>query len=128
MAGKKDSDLDILEQFKKYTSADLSDGRSKTAIALKRIRKGLQDEDHAALKEILINVISTNLHIEKQLTDKLVQDSNLVDDEGNLLPAISRDLLKLRDNTLKYLKMLQSVQNKGNGKQEKSSFLDMIDD
>ena len=128
MAGKKDSDLDILEQFKKYTSADLSDGRSKTAIALKRIRKGLQDEDHAALKEILINVISTNLHIEKQLTDSLMQDSNLVDDEGNLLPAISRDLLKLRDNTLKYLKMLQSVQNKGNGKQEKSSFLDMIDD
>jgi hypothetical protein len=51
-----------------------------------------------------------------------------VDDEGNFLPAISKDLLKLRENTLKYLKMLQSVQNKGTGKQEKSSLWDMIDE
>jgi hypothetical protein len=128
MAGKKDSDLDILEQFKKYTSADLSDKRTSSAIALKRIRTALQQEDNSAIKEILINVISINLHLEKTLTDKLIQESNLVDDEGNLLPAISKDLLKLRENTLKYLKMLQSVQNKGTGKQEKSSLWDMIDE
>ena len=128
MAGKKESDLDILEQFKKYTSADLSDKRTSSSIALKRIRTALQQEDSAAIKEILVNVVSINLHIEKKLTDKLIQDGDLVDDDGNLLPAISKDLLKLRENTLKYLKMLQSVQNKGEGKQEKTSFWDMIDD
>lgn len=126
MPGKKDSDYDTLEQFRKYVSADLSDGRTKSAIALKRIRKGLQDNDNAALSEILINVISINLHIEKRMTDQLMQDNALTDDEGNLLPAISRDLLKLRDSTLKYLKMLQSMQNKGKNA-DKSTIWDLID-
>jgi hypothetical protein len=39
-----------------------------------------------------------------------------VDTDGNLIPAISKDLLKLRDNTLKYLKMLQSIQSKSGKK------------
>ncbi len=126
MPGKKDSEYDTLEQFRKYVSADLSDKRTKAAISLKRIRQGLQNNDNAALQEILINVISINLHVEKRMTDQLMQDNALTDDEGNLLPAISKDLLKLRDNTLKYLKMLQSMQNKNNT--SKDSMWDLIDD
>jgi hypothetical protein len=45
-----------------------------------------------------------------------MQDGKLVDADGNLIPAISKDLLKLRDNTLKYLKMLQSIQSKSGKK------------
>lgn len=126
MPGKKDSEYDTLEQFRKYVSADLSDKRTKAAISLKRIRQGLQNNDNAALQEILINVISINLHVEKRMTDQLMQDNALTDDEGNLLPAISKDLLKLRENTLKYLKMLQSMQNKNNT--SKDSMWDLIDD
>ena len=128
MAGKRDDELDVLEQFKHYVSADLGDGRSKSAIALKRIRNGLKADDNAALKEILINVVSINLHIEKEMTDQLMQDGKLVDTDGNLIPAISKDLLKLRDNTLKYLKMLQSIQSKPGKKSNNSNLWDMIDE
>jgi hypothetical protein len=128
MAGKRDDELDVLEQFKHYVSADLGDGRSKSAIALKRIRNGLKADDNAALKEILVNVVSINLHIEKEMTDQLMQDGKLVDTDGNLIPAISKDLLKLRDNTLKYLKMLQSIQSKPGKKSSNSNLWDMIDE
>ena len=123
------SDSDILKYFADHVSADISDGRTKSAIALKRIRQGLKSEGKEALREVLVNVISLNLHVEKQLTDYLLQNSSLVDDSGNLVPAISKDLLKLRQNTLQYLKMLQSLDsNKGGSSEGADSIRDLLDD
>ena len=123
------SDTDILKYFADHVSADISDGRTKSAIALKRIRQGLKSEGKEALREVLVNVVSLNLHLEKQLTDNLLQNSSLVDDSGNLVPAISKDLLKLRQNTLQYLKMLQSLDsNKGGSSEGADSIRDLLDD
>ena len=120
-------DNETLKQFADYVSADIKDGRTSSAIALKRIRRGLKQEGQQALKEVLVNVVSLNLHIEKRLSDSLLESNSLVDEQGNLVPAISKDLLKLRQNTLQYLKMLQAMEGKSKGNQE-TGIAELIDD
>ena len=107
---KPNSDpLSEFEDFLEYKG----DKRSKDAIRLKKIREGLKTSGNAAMTELFVSVISHNLLIEKKLTDALVENEQLVTSDGSLNPAISKDLMKLRDNTLKYLKMLQSIKSKG---------------
>lgn len=123
MAGKQQ---DILQEFENILEYQ-GDGRSKDAIKLKRIRQGLKEQGNAAMMELFISVISRNLLIEKKLTDKLLENEQLVTEDGNLNPAISKDLMKLRDNTLKYLKMLQSIKDKG-GNSDSFNIADLLNE
>ena len=92
------------------------DGRTKKGITLARLKQGLKKGGNDAFVEIFTNIISLNLLLERELTQELLKQGKLVDASGNLNPAVSKDLMKLRDNTLKYLKMLQSVQGKTGNK------------
>ena len=94
------------------------DGRTKTAIKINRIKQGLKHGGSKAFIEIFSNNIALNLLIENELIKQLMQEQKFIDSEGNLTPAISKDLMKLRSDTLAYLKLLQSVQN---NKGEKSN-------
>ena len=94
------------------------DGRVKTAVKVSRLRQGLRHGGVDAYKTIFINAISLNLLIENHLVKTLMKNEKFLDNEGNLSPAISKDLMKLRADTLSYLKMLNSLQSSSkDGKQ-----------
>jgi hypothetical protein len=105
-------EYDVFEEFQEILEYK-GDKRTKDAIKLKKIRQGLKESGNQAMTELFVNVISHNLLIEQKLTDSLLEKDALLDEEGNLNPIVSKDLMKLRDNTLKYLKMLQSIKSKG---------------
>jgi len=117
---------DPLSEFEDFLEFK-GDKRSKDAIRLKKIREGLKTSGNAAMTELFVSVISHNLLVEKKLTDTLVENEQLVTEDGSLNPAISKDLMKLRDNTLKYLKMLQSIKSKG-GNSESFNIADFINE
>jgi hypothetical protein len=95
---------------------------------LKRIKEGLQTNGNQAMTELFCNVIAHNLLIEKKMTNQLLADDNLVDNDGNLNPAVSKDLLKLRANTLQYLKMLQKIKSSGGGNNDDFNIADLLDE
>ena len=91
--------------------ADLGiDERTTDGVLLKRIRKALKDNSAESFIVVFSNVIALNLLIERELTRKLIEKGSLVNDDGSLNPKFSKDLLKLRGDTLKYMKLLQSMQ------------------
>ncbi|MDY0222991.1 MAG: hypothetical protein RBR67_17815 [Desulfobacterium sp.] len=108
----KDTELDDLGNLTDILNDLGIDGRTKPAIKVTRIKRALKTGGAKAFIEIFTANIALNLMIENELVKELMQKGEFIDDEGNLSPAISKDLLKLRNDTLSYLKMLQSVQNK----------------
>ncbi len=114
---KKDIEQDDLLNLTEIIGDLGIDHRRKPAIKISRIKAALKNGGSDALSEIFIQNISLNLMIENQLVQELMQKGEFIDSEGNLSPAISKDLMKLRSDTLSYLKMLQSIQ--GNNKGDK---------
>ena len=104
------------------------DGRTKKGITLARLKRGLKKGGNQTFIEIFTNIISLNLLLERELTQELLKQGKLVDPKGNLNPAVSKDLMKLRENTLKYLKMLQSVQGKGGKNNEGFNLAELLND
>jgi hypothetical protein len=121
------ANYDPMEEFRNLLEYQ-GDGRTKDAIKLKRIKEGLQTNGNQAMTELFCNVIAHNLLIEKKMTNQLLADDNLVDNDGNLNPAVSKDLLKLRANTLQYLKMLQKIKSSGGGNNDDFNIADLLDE
>lgn len=121
------ANYDPMEEFRNLLEFQ-GDGRTKDAIKLKRIKEGLQTNGNQAMMELFCNVISHNLLIEKKMTNQLLADDNLVDDDGNLNPAVSKDLLKLRANTLQYLKMLQKIKSSGGNNNNDINIADLLNE
>ena len=112
-----------LEEFQKIINEIPIDGRKSDGILLKRLRNGLQQGGNEAIKTAITHSVAMNLLAEKKIIDQLLTDGRLVTEEGTLVDAIKKDLLKIRDNTLKYLRILEKLDKAPKQKNESKSWI-----
>jgi hypothetical protein len=124
----KDTELDDLANLSEIINDLGIDGRTKPAIKVNRIKRALKNGGSQAFIEIFSNNIALNLLIENELIKQIMQEQKFIDSEGNLSPAISKDLMKLRGDTLSYLKMLQTVQNKTGDKSDNNPLANLLNE
>lgn len=123
----KDNEIDLAGLSEIVNDLGI-DGRTKTAIKVNKIKQGLKHGGTKAFIEIFANNISLNLLIENELIKQIMQEQKFIDSEGNLTPAISKDLMKLRSDTLAYMKLLQSVQSNKGEKSNSNPLADLLND
>jgi hypothetical protein len=124
---QKDNDID-LQGLSEIINDIGIDGRLKPAIKIANLRRGLKHGGNKAFIEIFANNIALNLLIENELIKAIMKDEKFLDAEGNLTPAISKDLMKLRSDTLAYMKLLQSVQSNKPGEKSNNPLSDLLNE
>jgi anion-transporting ArsA/GET3 family ATPase len=104
---------DRLDEILEAVKAGRLDGRTRQAKAVEEVKIILEEAPEAATLAMLRASIATNHLLEREILDFVAKNTGkLLDQDGRLPPAISEDLLKMQNNSLKYLKALDLIERR----------------
>ena len=93
------------------------DERTKPAIAMRKTRAALEEDQQAASMELLRRDISVNVLLQDIITARIANDSSSMFDPktGRLDSSVMNDLLKLQEQNRRALVALNQIKGKSGG-------------
>ena len=104
---------DRLDEILEAVKAGRLDGRTRQAKAVEEVKIVLEEAPEAAILAMLRHSISLNHLLEREILEFVAKNQgNLLDQDGRLPKAISDDLIKMQQATLKHLNQLDRIESR----------------
>ena len=102
-----------VDQIMEAVKAGRLDRRTRQAKAVDEVKIILEQAPEEATLAMLRSSVAMNHLLEREILDFVANNpGKLLDDEGRLPRSISEDLLKMQNNTLKYLTALDRIERR----------------